>query len=365
MNTSISRRRLLAVAAAVATLPLGVAGRAGADPARLRLPAPTGPYPVGTVPLHLLGAPGGRELMAGLWYPAGDVGRHPRAPWLAPAVLRELLVSAGFAPDAAATPLTSGHLDAPVRRAGGRLPVILYSHGAHDHRAGNTVVVQELASHGYAVVTVDHTGDAFVEFPDGRVLTPDPDLPMGPDDFAADIRFVLDRLGGKGLGGKTDFLDLRRVGMFGWSKGGTATAHLTMTDPRIRAGLSLDGPMQPAIAGTLERPFMMMTAEFTRAAEPSVAAFWEQLRGWRLNVLAEGAIHNGYGDYPGLISQLAKAIGMSDEDLRGWIGTLDPARGSRIQQAYPLAFFDRHLRGRRGRLLDGPSRAFPEVEYLR
>src|SRR5262245_51566047 len=139
---------------------------------------------------------------------------------------------------------------------GGRLPVILYSHGAHDHRAGNTVVVQELASHGYAVVTVDHTGDAFVEFPDGRVLVPDPNLPMGPDDFAADIRFVLDR-----LGDKRGFLDLDRVGLFGWSKGGTAIAHLTMTDPRIWAGLSLDGPMQPAVAGTLERPFMMMTAE--------------------------------------------------------------------------------------------------------
>src|SRR6185436_1402272 len=117
----------------------------------------------------LVGAPGGRELMAGVWYPARDAGRHPRAPWLAPAVLRELLVSAGFAADAAATPLTAGHLGAPVRRECGRMPVILYLHGAHDHRAGNTVIVQELASRGYVVVTVDHTGDAFTQFPDGRV----------------------------------------------------------------------------------------------------------------------------------------------------------------------------------------------------
>lgn len=35
---------------------------------------------------------------------------------------------------------------------------------------------------------------------------------------------------------------------------------------------------------------------------------------------------------------------MSDEDLRGWIGTLDPAHAVRIWQAYPLAFFDLHLR---------------------
>jgi len=35
-----------------------------------------------------------------------------------------------------------------------------------------------------------------------------------------------------------------------------------------------------------------------------------------------------------------------------------------IQQAYPLSFFDLHLRDRRQRLLEGPSPAFPEVRYL-
>jgi hypothetical protein len=54
---------------------------------------------------------------------------------------------------------------------------------------------------------------------------------------------------------------------------------------------------------------------------------------------------------------------MSDEELENWIGTLDPARAARIQQAYPLAFFDLHLR-RRGQLLDGPSAAFPEVTFI-
>ena len=55
---------------------------------------------------------------------------------------------------------------------------------------------------------------------------------------------------------------------------------------------------------------------------------------------------------------------MSDEGLQGWIGTLAPSRAVRIQQAYPLAFFDLHLRHRRQRLLEGPSRAFPEVRFI-
>ncbi|MBB4958671.1 hypothetical protein [Micromonospora polyrhachis] len=62
--------------------------------------------------------------------------------------------------------------------------------------------------------------------------------------------------------------------------------------------------------------------------------------------------------------QLARAVGMGDEELRNWIGTLDPARALRIQQAHPLAFFDLHLRGRRGHLLDGPSANFPEVKFI-
>jgi hypothetical protein len=55
---------------------------------------------------------------------------------------------------------------------------------------------------------------------------------------------------------------------------------------------------------------------------------------------------------------------MSDEELADWIGTLAPARAVRIQQAYPLAFFDQHLRNRRQRLLEGPSPAFPEVRFI-
>ncbi|WP_331743774.1 acetylhydrolase (plasmid) [Streptomyces sp. NBC_01136] len=390
--TAIGRRRMTrrAVLAAAAAVPIGVASHASAapatrTPAQLTLPVPTGPYPVGTVALHLVdgsrpdpvAGPGHyREVMASVWYPAREVGRYPRARWMAAAPLRALLTSAGFEPDAVMAPLTVGHEGAPVRRTGGRWPVVVFSHGAHDHRADTTIVVQELASHGYVVVTVDHTYDAFSEFPDGRLTVPS--QATWPAIYATDIQFVLDRIEDLDAGRNPDAehrplpaglrgaLDLHRIGMFGWSKGGTATTLVMSEDQRVRAGLSLDGPMQPVITTDLDRPFMMMTAEFTRAQEPSVAEFWSHLRGWRLNVQADGAVHRSYGDYQALIPQLAKVVGMSDEELRGWIGTLDPARAVRIQQAYPLAFFDLHLRHlrHRGHLLDGPSAAFPEVKFI-
>ncbi|MFB7669517.1 alpha/beta hydrolase family protein [Kitasatospora sp. NPDC056138] len=402
----MTRRRMLgAVLAVGAAVPLAAVGPAwaapgaqgtsaptGLGPVQFTLPEPTGPHQVGTVELHLVdtsrpdpdAGPGQfRQLMASVWYPArGDVDRYPRAPWMPAGALQAFLASGGFPPDAAL--LTSGHEGAPVHRTGQGLPVVVYSHGAGSHRSDHTVIVQELASHGYVVVTVDHIGDALSQLPDGRVVTPAMDIQhtLYAVDYATDIRFVLDCVEQLAAGHNPDAehhplpdglcaaIDTSRIGMFGWSKGGTATACVMLADRRVRAGLSLDGPMQPGpkqptITTDLDRPFMMMTARFTRAQDPNVALFWSHLKGWRLNVQADGATHQSYGDTQVLIPQMAKLIGMSDQQLKAWIGTLDPARAVKIQQAYPLAFFDQHLRHHhRGRLLDGPSGAFPEVHYL-
>ena len=390
MTTALTRRHLLAAALATGVAaPLGGTGRgwaAPSGPARLTLPRPTGPHPVGTVPLHLVDRSrpdgdrsrpdpvAGRELMADVWYPAGrDARRHPVAPWMAAAPLRALLEANGLA--AVAAPRTAGRLGAPALRAG-RRPVILFSHGAAGHRSETTVVVQELASHGYVVVTVDHPYDSYTEFPDGRVAVPADDVPVTPWDHARDIRYVLDRIEDLAAGRNPDAgrrplpaglgaaLDPRRIGMFGWSKGATATALVMNEDRRVRAGIGLDSPMQsqPPVAA-LDRPFLLMSAEYTREAEPSVDEFWSQLHGWRRNLSTAGARHGAYCDHQWLIPQWAAVNGMTAEDLAAWIGALNPARAVRIQQAYPLAFFDRHLRHHRGRLLDGPSPAFPEVLF--
>jgi pimeloyl-ACP methyl ester carboxylesterase len=347
-----TRRSLLTATlagAAVTALP-GAAGAAAAGSSRITLPPPTGPHLVGVKTRHLVHRARQRELMVSTWYPAThDARRYPLAPFMPVAPWQALIDGAGFSTNAA-PPLTAGHAGAPVRS--GRHPVIVYSHGNDTTRAETTIVVQELASHGYVVVTVDHTNDGYTEFPGGRLALPTEDS-FTPWDSAEDIRLVLDRLG------------LEDVGMFGWSKGGTSTAVLMNTDRRVRCGLAFDAPMesQPRPA-RIDRPFMMMTAEFSRAAEPAPQEFWELLGGWRLNVEATGAAHSSYCDHQWIIPQLAKLSGTSDEDLASWIGTLDPRRAVRIQQAYPLAFFDLHLRKRRQRLLEGPSAAFPEVRFL-
>ncbi|WP_108999194.1 alpha/beta hydrolase family protein [Streptomyces rishiriensis] len=389
----MTRRSVLG--AALAAVPFAaVSGPAGADPAapavtRLMLPVPTGPHPVGTVQLHLvdrsrpddIAGPGHfRELMATVWYPARDVQRYPVAPWMPAGALQAFLTDVGFSDLAPLGPVTAGHVGAPVRRSSQRLPVVVFSHGAHSHQGDHTVMVQELASHGYAAVTVAHQYDTYTEFPDGRIAVPlyGRQAPTLPGDFAADLRFVLDCVEQLAAGCNPDVdhkelpaglpgsLDPQRMGAFGWSKGGTATACATLADERIRAGLSLDGPMQmnPPLAGDLDRPFMMMSARYTRATDPEAVAFWSHLRGWRLNIQVQGAVHVSYGDNEALFPQVAKVRGWSGQQLQDVIGTLDPDQAVKIQQAYPLAFFDEHLRHRRGHLLDGPSPVFPAVTFL-
>ncbi|MFL6110327.1 MAG: hypothetical protein ACJ786_03105 [Catenulispora sp.] len=100
------------------------------------------------------------------------------------------------------------------------------------------------------------------------------------------------------------------------------------------------------------------------SAEPNVATFWTHLTGWRLNLQPDGAVHTCYSDLEGVMTQVARNVGLSQPDLESYIGTLDPAEGVRILQAYPRAFFDQHLRHRPSRLLDGPSPDFPSVKFL-
>lgn len=370
------KRALLLAFALV--LPLTSCGAPTAVQAqRLMIPSPTGPHPVGTVSVHLVDqsrqnpwtkAGGKRELMVSLWYPAKDVRNHKVAPWLPKAAADRYLEDNGLEQGSVLLDTTDGHEGAPIDQGLGRLPVILYSPGANASRAYGTGVVEELASRGYVVVTIDHTYDAaVVEFPDGRVET-------GPEvtDFAkavevrvADVRFVLDQLPTLD---RAHVFDLQRIGMFGHSLGGAATSSAMYADKRIRAGLGLDGAVFGKVAQSgLDRPYLVVDTDGKggMSTNPALRTFWDGLRGWRLNLTLKGAAHNSFGDDVLLIPMAAKLLGLSKAEVEEVVGTIPAERALAFQKAYPLAFFDLHLREQKEPLLDGPSPAFPEVGYRR
>lgn len=394
---ALTRRSLLS--AAVLTAGLGVITRAPAA-ARPRsaaegytLPMPTGPEQLGTVALHLVDrtrtdpwVPGRpvREIMIQIWYPARHIHGHPAAPWLSPGAVPHFSEVFGLPTERVRATATHGRAGAPVH--GGR-PVVLYSPGLGGDRGTSTVLAEELVSHGYIVVTIDHTHDASeVEFPDGRVevaaIPPDIDEQIIARAVAvreADTRFVLDQLAVVNAGGNPDAgnrrlpiglrgaFDLNRIGMFGHSLGGSTAAATMHHDRRIKAGVNLDGTLvgAGAVAGS-DRPFLLLSSDHgTDPEDPTWDAFWTSQRGWKRELSLTGSVHGSFNDGQVLYPQAAPEIGLTPEQLAGLVGTLRPQRSVTIQRDHLRAFFDQHLRGRRSRLMCGADPRYPEIRFVR
>jgi dienelactone hydrolase len=378
---------------------------------------------VGTVDLHLIdhsranpwtATPAHRELMVSLWYPATDVDRFPRAPHMLPGAAAHFGSAAGAGAGLYGVPAesvnfaatrTSGHEGAPLARHQRPFPVVLYSPGAGDPRTWGTTVVQDLASRGYLVATIDHTYDSSeVQFPDGRVvgslLAKRFQEAQQPDDFQtlaakifdvriADTRFVLDRLAALDRGTNPDAerghlpagvagaLDLRRTGMLGVSAGGLTALQAMDEDPRIRAAVDIGGNIEsplipdaielwPVAQHGLDRPFMLMGDPGTdHHRTPSWKMLWDNSSGWRADLHLNGAKgEDSYKDAVPLLPQIARQLGLPDSFVTQAVGTIDLTRAVHTEQTLVAAFFDKWLRGRDGHVLDGPSPAFPDVTFI-
>jgi len=365
-------RKALAAGLTGALLLTAVPAATAATP--LRLPAPTGPYAVGSTELHLVDharpdpwvAGTTRELMVTVRYPARPGGAP--APYVTPGAAGPLAEEdarqLGIPADRLGyTFPTHARTGAPA--AGGPRPVVLYSPSAKYPRSVGTALLEQLTSEGYVTVAVDHTHEpAAVEFPGGRVEGRV--LPSGPDagkrliaTRVADTRFVLDALETLARGGNPDAeqrelprlsLDLSRAGMLGHSGGGFTTGETMVSDRRLDAGADLDGSMaysqsardygRVATEG-LDRPFLLMSAgDHSAASDGSWQEFLRHQRGpVRQHHLPDGE-HFSYTDYQVLLPQL----GLDPGSIAPFVGTIDPGRSLATQRAVLSAFFARYLR---------------------
>ncbi|MFG2211776.1 alpha/beta hydrolase family protein [Streptomyces sp. NPDC048638] len=379
----------------------GPAEGRGAAGAALRLPAPTGPHRIGATTLYLVDRSrrdpweriAVREVMVTVFYPARRVGGHPVAPQMTRGAAEAFaavdarvhhLPAKGV--DWAAT-RTHAHADAPALP--GRRPVLLYGPGGGDPRTLGTGLAEELASHGRVVVTVDHPGDAGeVDFPVARagrervrctVFRADPRA--DPRQFAtmidtrvADLRFVLDQLAALAAGRNPDAagrplpaglgraLDLRRVGCYGHSAGGTAAAEAMYEDRRIGATVNLEGyldhpPKRPGEAGELypvarhgvDRPLLLVGSErFATRRERDrswAAALAHPHRRVERREIARAA-HFVFTDHAAMAPQLQAAGLMTARDRNALVGPVAPATSVPLVRRAVHSFFARHLPAR-------------------
>ncbi|KAI0102561.1 Alpha/Beta hydrolase protein [Nemania sp. FL0031] len=281
--------------------------------------------------------------------------------------------------------LTQSCHDSPLSYP--ELPLLLFGPGLGNARTFYSAELEEIASHGWNIVSVDHPYDAgIVEFPDGRaVYARDSVVVNGTADLYLSVRvedmsFVLDALSNTSVVSQIPGLStapapapgssssssakLRtdKVGVFGHSFGGATALQLLLSDPRFSVGANFDGILfGPVIETGTSSPFVLFGTN-PRMADDTWTTAWENLRGFKRQYAVDDTEHGAFTDFPVIRDVLGAD---SPPLLDTGLGTIRGERVIAIETAYMDALFGRFLKGEGGELLDGEgAEEWPEVSLV-
>ena len=227
-------------------------------------PSAPGPFPVGNITREFRdrerwdpATRSERRLLVEIWYPSTPPG--PEAPVQ---LVRDFLngwdefviglLSYFIEPEDVLNfdrPIVSRRGVAP-ERGSAPYPIVFFSHGNGGIRFQNWTMAEYLASHGYVVVSPDHTGNAaFVTFDDKVVVINPLLMPLSAFDRWKDMAFLLDRMEELAEedpeGWLTGLVDPTRTGIVGHSFGGQTVGEVLRRDSRFTAGFNIAGPVLP------------------------------------------------------------------------------------------------------------------------
>lgn len=399
------------------------------------LPAPDGRYKVGVQNLDLrdntrLGvmytppaAP--RDLPIMVWYPAPANATGPARPYL---THREVLDEGMSAAALWGFPAhrflslhstgTHGIANAPVA-TGEKFPVVIFSHGYWSFRAQNTALMEQLASHGYIVVSVAHPRDgADVRLQNGTLIrVAEHSGPEGVGDSALDrkleeataafmgsgdhakriaalptykVTVAEHRLGESVTAWRADALfvaqtlrqrppaqiasvfasaDFARTVYAGMSFGGSTAPSACDADPDCVAAVDLDGEnfneaqfdratRAPLLLLLTDQPFS--SAQRKQADYNPTDYAWEQwhcvgLRSDIVRLRARGVLHMGMTDF------VLSARGPFKSEH---FTSLDGERALAMVNDTVLSFLNQHVRGAQPGGLEATLARYPELTQL-
>ena len=416
MTVDSARTGCLAAAALLAFGAMWSRVTIASQPVPLELPRPTGSHAIGTTTwvvedssrVESFAPEAKREVQVIAWYPAG-VSNGARAPYLrggageARNFATLLRAPGGF--DHVASFRTHATLDASLDEKAGRLPLLVFSHGYTGSASSYTALLEDLASHGYAVLSIVHPYEALgATLANGRTVslldennalrqpirevlgeweledktmaavTADND-PARREQllrdylkgltktdvvlrrWVDDTKLVLDRLTtlptNRIPGRLASQIDMARIGVFGHSMGGVSAGQFCVEDSRCRAGLNLDGIPQygTMIDRKLGRSFLMVYS--TRAGRLGASdTIYRRAASPYYRVDVSSTLHVDFSDFPFWAGPLRE---------RGAMGSLPAERITTIARTIVREYFDQELRGRKSSLLAG-SPTFPEVK---
>ncbi len=269
-------------------------------------PRPKGPYGVGQIKYHWVDVSRKelnaqdkehpyREIMAYVFYPTNKNESESPIAFDADAakVTTEFLAQLCNLPEWLFSSIKSiktyAHPNAQIIQSDTKLPVIIFSHGGGPMIQSYTYMLEELASHGFVVVGINHPYvAAIVRYPDGRIIKSimkqksreaknDRQLYLKwkldqIETNAQDVSFAINRI--EELVAQNDkfwsLIDLNNIGMMGQSFGGRTTVRVLRKDKRIRCGINLDGCWQDEdIQDAPEQQLLFMGAEKSHLWNPN------------------------------------------------------------------------------------------------
>lgn len=316
-----------------------------------------GSYPVGVRTLVLVDqdredsySGGLRTLVTEVWYPAVESARSAKKTTFSE-FFGKYQAEAGQFVDHFGGKLSEvesrfrcvGVRGAALRQ--GVFPLLVFSHGNGGIRHQNIFQVEHLASHGYIVVSADHTGNAgLAPLPSGALPYDRSGRGRSARNRPRDVSFLITELLRRNAQAGSwlhKSLDGERIGLLGHSFGGFTVCKVAEADRRVKAIL----PMTVGYGRKTSVPMLLMLGEKDRtmgAAGNAVARLYYQgcegpkhlvslKRGGHFSFTDMDAIAPGFGD------------GIGGEEF------LPIARAKSVVNAYSLAFFDHYLRA------DAPS----------
>ena len=297
---------------------------------------------------------------------------------------------------------SNNYLNAGLPMEDNKYPVLVFSHGLGTYPEQNILLMEDLASHGYVIFSINHTYfSMFSKFPDGRITENlddeaavdaessrpeiaefieelfasrdtadiseklDKAIKMAPKTVASEISkiniwsadqiFVLDEVKKLSSGERSSIfsgrLDLSRIGVFGFSMGGKATMQTCAQDERCHAGINIDGF---SLVSHLEKPQSRPFMHLSNAENYFVEPVYEKAIGPSYSIRIAGTKHVNYTDLS-IFSDLFKVIGL--------VGEIDGYRILKIENDYVGGFFDKHLKKRDVPLSNGPPDIYPEASF--
>ena len=371
------------------------------------LPTPTGKYKAGSEYLHLVSnenekltkaTTDKRELMVKVWYPA-KIKDEQKETYLNDGDRQ------GFAEKYGLPKNTFNYLDKVKTHtfqsptiADGKFPVLIFSPGYNSKASGYYALLEEIVSHGFVVFNINHTYESVgTLFPSNEIklYSKEYDREKNNEEMAAmiweameiynnttdenektqtvnhvlknyfaaeinnrwanDIDLVINQIS---TWEKSTFLsnhlDLKKIGAFGHSQGGGAAGQAVLDNPKISAGINIDGAQWGNMVDTfLSKPFLLLSSDWPES-HPNFNKYAYQKNTspdfYQAKIKQSG--HSSFMDIPFMIN-----LSLINE-----AGDIEPEQAIEITSKVVVDFFNKYLNKENLNILDVANQ-YPELEF--